>query len=64
MNDKSEYIRTNDVMTAIQIREFLDYDDDTPGPGETLPDVIPVCSGEWRKEPDGQSWRAWDHPKD
>lgn len=59
MTDKPEYIRTNDVMTIAAIRDFLDFD-----PDDALPETIPVCSGEWRREPDGASYRAWDHPKD
>lgn len=53
------YRRTDDVMTNAAIRVFLDYDPDEP-----LPEVIGVCAGEWRKEPDGAGYRAWDHPKD
>lgn len=59
MNDKPEYIRTNDVMTNAELRLFLDYE-----PNEALPETIAVCSGEWRKEPDGAGYRAWNHPKD
>lgn len=53
--ERRMYRRTDDTMNTKQIRDFLDYDADCP-----IPDLISCCSGEWRKEPDGLSWRAWD----
>lgn len=50
--------KTSDVVTTRELIEDVFGGDDDALPDR---DAIPVCAGEWRREPDGR-WRFWQHP--
>lgn len=48
-----ELVKTSDTVTASRLEEIIG---DTPSG-----DVIPVCSGQWRKNPDA-TYTFWEDP--
>ncbi len=53
------FVRTDDVMTFAEARDFYEMDDD-----EMPPSPMSVCAGEWRIEgpSDAPVWRFWRDP--
>lgn len=52
------YRRTDDVLTAAELRHFIVLDDDEDADDVLRPGVFQTCAGEWRREQDGR-WRWW-----
>lgn len=48
--------KTSDAATEKALRELFSMD-----PEDKLEDVIPVCSGEWKKAPDDDIWWFWKY---
>jgi hypothetical protein len=56
------FAKTEDFLAPHHLMELFQCDDDSgeyDGPDLDECDVVQVCEGEWRLEPDGELWRFW-----
>ena len=53
-------IRTDDLATSEELLEIFDGGHDPDTEDILTSGRVPVCDGEWRREPDGR-WRFWRH---
>ncbi len=57
----AEMIKTEELLTEKEVREFYDLDDPDLD-SEPTPNRIDSCGGAVIREPDGTHWRAWKDP--
>jgi hypothetical protein len=52
--------KPDDIVSEAELIAIIGVDDDEDQ--SITGDVVSVCDGEWRREPDGR-WRIWLDPK-